>query len=97
MKKPRKHNTGEEKVAILRRHLLEKEPISKLCDEVGLQPTVYRWRGFTGSNLLRCGATRTGIRPERARLRGTPFYGYRRPGYRRQTPAPQSGLSASIR
>ena len=33
------------KVAILRRHLLEKEPISKLCDEVGLQPTVfYRWQ-----------------------------------------------------
>ena len=28
-----------------RRHLLEKEPISKLCDEVGLQPTVfYRWQ-----------------------------------------------------
>ena len=31
-------------VGIPRRHLLEKEPISKLCDEVGLQPTVfYRW------------------------------------------------------
>jgi transposase len=29
----------------LRRHLLEKEPISKLCDELGLQPTVfYRWQ-----------------------------------------------------
>jgi len=25
--------------------LLEKEPVSKLCDEVGLQPTVfYRWQ-----------------------------------------------------
>ena len=45
MKKSRKHYTAEEKVAILRRHLLEKEPISKLCDEVGLQPTVfYRWQ-----------------------------------------------------
>ena len=45
MKKTRKHYTGEEKVAILRRHLLEKEPISKLCDELGLQPTVfYRWQ-----------------------------------------------------
>jgi hypothetical protein len=30
---------------ILRRHLLDKEPISKLCDELGLQPTVfYRWQ-----------------------------------------------------
>ena len=45
MKKQRKHYTSEEKVAILRRHLLEKEPISKLCDELGLQPTVfYRWQ-----------------------------------------------------
>ena len=45
MKKQRKHYTPEGKVAILRRHLLEKEPISKLCDEVGLQPTVfYRWQ-----------------------------------------------------
>jgi transposase len=45
MKKQRKHYTPEEKVAILRRHLLDKEPISKLCDERGLQPTVfYRWQ-----------------------------------------------------
>jgi len=45
MKKQRKQYTPEEKVAILRRHLLEKEPISKLCEEVGLQPTVfYRWQ-----------------------------------------------------
>jgi len=45
MKKQRKHYTPEEKVTILRRHLLEKEPISKLCDELGLQPTVfYRWQ-----------------------------------------------------
>ena len=45
MKKERKHYTAEEKVAILRRQLLEKEPISKLCDELGLQPTVfYRWQ-----------------------------------------------------
>ena len=45
MKKQRKQYAPEEKVAILGRHLLEKEPISKLCDEVGLQPTVfYRWQ-----------------------------------------------------
>jgi len=45
MKKPRKHYTGEEKVAILRRHLLEQEPISKLCYELGLPPTAfYRWQ-----------------------------------------------------
>src|SRR6266550_5685967 len=45
MKRQRKHYTPEEKVAILRWHLLEKEPISKLWDELGLQPTVfYRWQ-----------------------------------------------------
>src|SRR5215510_10956206 len=45
MKKQRKHHTPEEKVAILRRHLVEGVPISGLCDERGLQPTVfYRWQ-----------------------------------------------------
>jgi transposase-like protein len=36
MKKQRKHYLPEEKVAILRRHLLDKEPISALCDELGI-------------------------------------------------------------
>ena len=45
MKKERKHYTAEEKVAILRRHLLDKVPVSDLCEELGLRPTVfYRWQ-----------------------------------------------------
>ena len=45
MKKHRKHYTPEEKVAILRGHLLEQAPISELRDKQGLQPTVfYRWQ-----------------------------------------------------
>ncbi len=45
MKKERKHYTPEEKVAILRRHLLEQVPVSELCEKQGLQPTVfYRWQ-----------------------------------------------------
>ena len=45
MKKARKQYTAEEKVAILRRHLVDKEPVSKLCDELALQLTVfYRWQ-----------------------------------------------------
>ena len=44
MKKQRKHYTPREKVAILRRHLVEKEPVSDLCDTLQLRPTVfYRW------------------------------------------------------
>ena len=45
MKKQRKHYTPGEKVAILRRHLLEQVPISEVCDKHGVQPTVfYRWQ-----------------------------------------------------
>jgi len=45
MRKERKHFTPEEKVAILRRHLLDKVPVSELCEELSLRPTVfYRWQ-----------------------------------------------------
>jgi len=45
MKRNRKHYTPKEKVAILRRHLLDHVPVSDLCDELNLQPTVfYRWQ-----------------------------------------------------
>ena len=45
MRKERKHYSAEEKVAILRRHLLDKVPVSDLCEETGLRPTVfYRWQ-----------------------------------------------------
>jgi len=44
-RKPRKHYTAQEKIAILRRHLLEKVPVSDLCEQYQLQPTVfYRWQ-----------------------------------------------------
>ena len=40
----RKYHPPEEKVSILRRHLIEKVPVSSLCEEFGLHPTVlYRW------------------------------------------------------
>jgi len=45
MEKQRRTFTATEKVAILRRHLLDKAPMSSLCDEHGLNPTVlYRWQ-----------------------------------------------------
>jgi transposase len=34
MRKERKHFTPEEKVAILRRHLVDKVPVSDLCEEL---------------------------------------------------------------
>ena len=45
MEKHRKHYTAQEKISILRRHLVDNVPVSDLCDELGLQPTVfYRWQ-----------------------------------------------------
>ena len=44
MNKQRRHFLGAEKVAILKRHLVDKVPISDLCDELGLYPNqVYGW------------------------------------------------------
>ncbi|MBF0439873.1 MAG: transposase, partial [Magnetococcales bacterium] len=44
-KKIQKHYTDEKKVAILRMHLLEKTPISDLCDQHSMHLTMfYRWQ-----------------------------------------------------
>ena len=44
-KKPRRSYTPEQKAAILRRHLVDKIPVSDLCDEYKLQPSVfYSWQ-----------------------------------------------------
>ena len=45
MRKPRKNYTPVEKVAILRRHLIDGVPVSDLCDEYQLSPTLfYAWQ-----------------------------------------------------
>lgn len=45
MKRKRNSYTPEEKVIILKRHLVDKIPVSDLCDQYNLQPTVfYRWQ-----------------------------------------------------
>ena len=44
MNKPRRHFSGTEKVAILKRHLVDKVPISDLCDELDIYPNqLYGW------------------------------------------------------
>jgi len=41
----RKKFSPEEKVRLLRLHLIEKEPVSDICDRHGLNPNVfYRWQ-----------------------------------------------------
>ncbi len=45
MKRRRNNYTAEEKVSILKRHLVDKVPVSDLCDTHNLSPTVfYRWQ-----------------------------------------------------
>lgn len=45
MKRTRNNYTPEEKVSILRKHLVENIPVSDICDEYKLNPNVfYRWQ-----------------------------------------------------
>ena len=44
-KKQRRQFSGEEKVTILKRHLLNKEAVSDICDELSISPNqFYRWQ-----------------------------------------------------
>ena len=45
MRKQRNNYQAQEKVIILKRHLVDRVPVSDLCDEYNMQPTVfYRWQ-----------------------------------------------------
>ena len=45
MSRTRRNFTGSEKVAILKRHLVENVPVSDLCEEYKLNPNLfYRWQ-----------------------------------------------------
>lgn len=72
MVRKRKNYTPEEKVAILKRHLVEKEPVSDLCDELGLNPNVfYTWqRQFfeNGATAFQGTRKRRGPSPEARKL-----------------------------
>lgn len=44
-KRTRKHYPTSQKAELLRRHLVDKIPVSDLCNELGLQPSVfYAWQ-----------------------------------------------------
>lgn len=62
----RKHLTPEQKLTIVRRHLLEKTPISDLCDEFGIHATqYYLWQ----KQLFENGAAIFERRPNQANQR----------------------------
>jgi transposase len=50
-KRKRRHFTAEQKVAILKRHFVDKVPVSDLCEKYKLQPSVfYDWQHKLWSN-----------------------------------------------
>jgi hypothetical protein len=45
MRKAPKHYSAEKELAILKRHLVDRVPVSDLCEEPALQPTAfYPWQ-----------------------------------------------------
>ncbi len=51
-KRTRRQFTAEQKAALLRRHMVEKVPISDLCNELGIQPALfYHWQRQMFENL----------------------------------------------
>ncbi|SRR6266851_3633207 len=45
MNSERRHLTPQQKIAALKRHLLENVPVSEICDQLGIAPTLfYRWQ-----------------------------------------------------
>ena len=64
MKAQRRHHSAEDKLKLIRLHLIEKQPVSKICDEAGVAPSLFhRWREqlFTNGAL----ALESKHRPER--------------------------------
>ena len=50
----RRHFTDEQKVTVVKRHLVDKVPVSDLCDELNILPTqFYQWQ----KQLFENGAT----------------------------------------
>ena len=64
-KRTRRHHTAEQKATVLKRHLVDKVPVSDLCDESGLQPSLfYTWQRHLFDNAgavfegTRCASSR---------------------------------------
>ena len=52
MGKSRKRYSSQEKAAILREHLIDRVPVSDLCDKHGIGPTLfYQWQRTLFENL----------------------------------------------
>jgi transposase-like protein len=70
MKQERRSWSAEEKTRVLRRHLIEKIPISKVCDEEKVSPSMYhRWQEQLFQNAaLALEGKRTERHPEQQKI-----------------------------
>jgi transposase len=63
VKKERRHWSADDKIKLLRRHLIENVPISKICEEANLAPSLFhRWQEQLFQNAV---LALEGKRPER--------------------------------
>lgn len=69
MKKKRYNYQPEEKVAILKQHLVDKVPVSDICEQHSLQPTVfYRWqKEFFENGAAAFNKPRKGLKDHKAK------------------------------
>jgi len=65
----RRHWTGEEILAILKRHLVDKVEISKICDEEKINPSqIYRWQAILFAEGAAAFNQKNGYRERRERV-----------------------------
>jgi transposase-like protein len=75
VKRTRRKFTPQDKAAIVREHLIEKVPVSDLCDKHGLVPTLfYRWQKEMMENMAalferQAGSETTTLKRENEALR----------------------------
>jgi len=67
-RRPRRQHTAEQKAALVQKHLIEKVPVSQICNENDLQPSLfYDWVRQFQANAHAAFATPQRAAPSRER------------------------------
>jgi len=52
-RRPRRQHTAEQKAVLVKKHLVDKQPVSQICNENDIQPSVfYGWLTIVQTNLV---------------------------------------------
>jgi len=65
LKKERRHFSADDKAKLLRRHLIEKIPVSRICEESQLAPSLFHHRWQEQLFLNAASALQSNRSPER--------------------------------